>query len=149
MMEKILVVEDDTQLRTVLGRILRGEGYEVALAENGSGAIAHLQETSVDLVVTDLYMPDMDGIELVIHLSGAEAPCPVLAISGGGYLDSASALERATALGVHRTLAKPFSPWEFLEAVRQTLDSHEAREAEAEGAESPAPDGGTRSGVKS
>lgn len=120
-MSRILIVEDDTPLRRVMGRILAREGHDVSLAADGRDALRFLAETTVDLVLTDLYMPGVDGVEMTIRLLADGSPVPIVAVSGGGFAEAEAVLARARGLGVAATLAKPFSPWELLRVVKRAL----------------------------
>jgi two-component system response regulator (stage 0 sporulation protein F) len=106
----ILLVDDDEQLRTRLARFLERLGYHVLMAADGKGAMTVLAETSVDLVVTDINMPDMDGIEIIMALQEAASSVPVIAMSGGGLFDKEMLLDSAGAFGAVVTLEKPFEP---------------------------------------
>ncbi len=122
-MARILIVDDDQAVLAVIGRQLRVEGHEVVEARNGREAAALLEMGSVDLVVTDIYMPEMGGIEFLIRLLYRLPQARIIAISGGGYRDKQDLLERARALGAVRTLAKPFSRDELVLAVNEVLES--------------------------
>jgi YesN/AraC family two-component response regulator len=80
------------------------------MAADGKGAMTVLAETSVDLVVTDINMPDMDGIEIIMALQEAASSVSVIAMSGGGLFDKEMLLDSAGALGAVVTLEKPFEP---------------------------------------
>lgn len=120
-MAHILVIDDDDAVRETVGKFLVSDGHEVLEAPDGAVAMRLLEETPVDLVIADLYMPNMDGIELTIRL-GQQAPgVKILAISGGGHVAKHELLEVAQRLGARRTLAKPFSQQELLSLVRELL----------------------------
>ena len=123
-MTRILLVEDDSDLRSVLAEVLTRGGYEVIEARNGEEAVLLFRQAPVDLVVTDLLMPEKDGFETLMELR-AEKPAPkILAMSGGGELSSAIYLRMAGRLGASLVLAKPFGTAEFLAAVQKlTLSS--------------------------
>jgi DNA-binding NtrC family response regulator len=95
-------------------------GYHVLMAADGKGAMTVLAETSVDLVVTDINMPDMDGIELLRSVQKRSA-IPVIAISGGGLIPVEVLLRNAELLGAVHTLAKPFELDEIRDAVARAL----------------------------
>ena len=83
-------------------------GHDVVEAPDGSDGIELLRDDSFDLVITDINMPDMDGIEVIDHLREAAARCPVIAISGGGLFAKELLLKNAEMLGAVSTLPKPF-----------------------------------------
>jgi two-component system, OmpR family, response regulator MprA len=85
---QILIVDEDPAVRTTLGMFLMSAGYDVATADNGITAVAHLSSTVPDLLVTDLNMPLMSGIELISHLRSLHPKVPIVAMSGD-YLGEA------------------------------------------------------------
>lgn len=119
-MARILLVEDDDTLREVLAATLRA-GHHVALeAANGRGVVAACQTLEVDLVVTDIVMPDQEGIGILIELRREYPDLPVIVMSGA-VGRSGLYLELAGKLGARRTLTKPFTPGQFLQAVTEVL----------------------------
>jgi DNA-binding response OmpR family regulator len=115
---RILIVDDDPAVTRFASRALTHAGFEVLLAENGRRAMTILREQSVDLVITDIVMPEMEGLELIGALRRSQPLLPVVAISGafdGQYLDM------ALVLGARASLRKPLSTSKLLETVRQTL----------------------------
>ena len=106
-MADILVIDDDPQMRQLITRILRGAGHTVREAEDGRGGIEAYSERPSALVISDIVMPDMDGIEVIRILRGEGAEIPIIAISGGS---DPLYLRAATALGATASLKKPFSP---------------------------------------
>jgi DNA-binding response OmpR family regulator len=119
-MRRILVVDDDPDIRELARRILVRAGYEVRAAENGLRAMALLDGGAYDAVVTDIVMPDMDGIEFLKAMRAAGCAPPVLAMTGG-VRHSDIYMRCAELYGASRTLAKPFTPTELLEAVKAVL----------------------------
>ncbi len=121
-MASILIVDDNPQLRRVLGEVLSCEGHDVTLAENGVEALEQYEGEPAELVITDLYMPEMDGIELLIRIRHGFPEARVMAISGGGYVAKHPLLDDARLLGAGVTLSKPFRHEEFIDAVERALD---------------------------
>ena len=121
-MADLLVVEDDEAVRSAVGRILREAGHSVAVAEDGAAALSHFESQPVDLIVTDVYMPDMDGVEFLIRLGQLETTVPVVVISGGGWASAGDVLERARALGAAATIEKPFDPDGLIGVVEAVLE---------------------------
>ncbi|MDX1493191.1 MAG: response regulator [Longimicrobiales bacterium] len=119
----ILVVDDDDRLRRDITALLRRSGYRVTEAGTGKEAVRLLEESGMDLIVTDINMPDMDGIELIVSVSRQQPPTPVVAISGGGYMPRELLLANADLLGAVETIAKPFEASDLLDAVRRALAS--------------------------
>ena len=116
-MAKILIIEDDAEVRALIRRLLEGEGYDVQVAENGVDGIEAFRAGSPDVVITDLSMPRQDGIETIKEIRGIDAETKILAISGGGPYSPKTHLKRARRVGAQETLAKPFAPSGLLNAV--------------------------------
>lgn len=120
-MKRILLIEDEAPVRQVICHMLESGGYEVVEAEHGAAGLWQLQTQAVDLVVTDLFMPEKEGIETIKELRKTYPAVKILAISGGGRSGNMLFLANATHFGAHRTLAKPFSRQELLDAVAALL----------------------------
>jgi DNA-binding NtrC family response regulator len=123
-MPRILVIDDDTTVRTTVRVLLERAGYEII--EAGDGKEAGRMLDGVDLVITDLLMPEVDGVDLIALIRREGHKVPVIAMSGGGKVDSKSYLEVARALGAFATIAKPFDLDHLLETVRDALASRGA-----------------------
>lgn len=107
-MSHILIVDDDSDLRHVLERFLILKGHQVYSAGNGKAAIALIEKNQIDLVITDILMPDMDGYELISELRHHPAPPRIIAMSGGsGRLDMDYLLRMARTMKVDKLLEKP------------------------------------------
>ncbi len=120
-MSHLLVIDDESLVREVVAKILMAAGHQVHQATNGHQALALLRTEPIDLVITDLVMPDCDGIELIMALRHQFPALPVIAMSGAIH-NAALYLNIATNLGVRHTLAKPFGAEALLDAVDQTLE---------------------------
>lgn len=120
-MARVLLIDDDERLLRTLSEVLREAGHEVAEAHDGKQAIRWLADESADLVVTDLYMPEMDGIEFLIRLHTECPDTPVIAMSGGGYMAKEELLRNAQMLGAVEILEKPFDANKLLEIVDRVL----------------------------
>jgi DNA-binding NtrC family response regulator len=113
-MADILIIDDDHQMRRLLTRILTGAGHSVREAKHGRDGVAQFHEQHSALVITDIVMPDMEGIETIVSLRRDSASVPIIAISGGSdplYLRAASGL------GATASLEKPFHPDQLLALV--------------------------------
>ena len=106
----------------MLKEILEREGYEVVDAQNGKEAIAIQETHPSDLIITDLIMPEQDGVETIIILTQKNPSTKIIAISGGGRIGPRDYLEMATALGANKTFCKPFKRFEIISAVKELLD---------------------------
>ncbi len=120
-MASILLVDDYPAFRRVLGAVLSSEGHDVTLAESGAEALELYQGEPTDLVITDVYMPEMSGIELLIRIHHAFPEARMMEISGGGYEAKHRLLDDARLLGAVETLSKPFEHEEFLDSVERAL----------------------------
>lgn len=116
----ILVVDDEPDIRTLVQEILQDEGYQVSTAEDGGSARHALRERRPDLVLLDIWMPDVDGITLLKEWSeGDGIPCPVIMMSGHGTVETAV---EATRLGAYDFLEKPLSLAKLLLTVERALE---------------------------
>lgn len=115
---RILLVDDDDSLRLALRRALEMEGHTVVEASNGKRALERLHATAVDLVITDIIMPDCEGLELTLKLHKTHPHLPIIAISGGGNWTPEFHLKLARHAGAAHVLAKPFAVEELLEKIR-------------------------------
>ena len=114
-MARILVVDDDESIRFLLRAVLERQGYEVIEAENGYEGLLCYHAEPTDLVITDLEMPVMNGLQLLLALQHAVPPAVVIAISGNPH-----ALTQARTLTPH-TIAKPFEPRQVITAVQMLV----------------------------
>lgn len=113
----ILIIEDDDTLRKIMAKVLRMAGHEVMEAENGEVGLRLFDKASFDVVVTDLLMPEKEGIETIMELREKVPDLKILAVSGGLRTDKEGPLQDAEALGADASLAKPFTVEEFTTAV--------------------------------
>ena len=119
-MADILIIDDDRQMRRLLTRILTGAGHTVREAENGRDGIAEFQRQRAALVISDIVMPDVEGIETILTLRGEEPEIPIIAISGGS---DPVYLRAAGKLGATATLEKPFLPNQLLALIDGLLSA--------------------------
>lgn len=117
----ILVVDDDPEIRSTLKKILEISGHTVHTASSGLEAHKHLQAMPVDLMITDIVMPDQDGLESMRKARELHPDLPVIAMSGGGRLRTDNYLRLAKAFGASGVLEKPFDTQALLEVVNQVL----------------------------
>ncbi|MBI5772472.1 MAG: response regulator [Verrucomicrobia bacterium] len=120
-MAKILLADDDAALLKMVQLMLRRAGHEVTTATNGNEALRRAAESQFDLVLTDLIMPDKEGIEVILALRKKLPGLKVIAMSGGGRVNVNDNLALARTLGAAQTLAKPFSGQELLAAIEAVL----------------------------
>jgi len=123
-MAKVLVVDDEAPIRALVSKILIKDGHEVMEAENGQIASDLFGRSAVDLIITDLVMPEKNGIEMILELKKNNPGVNVIAISGGvgfsGYFDLLSV---AQLLGAKHIIKKPFTVDDIRRAVNDMLVS--------------------------
>jgi len=118
----ILLIEDDPQYLILIKRLLEDDGHTVRTAENGAKGLKNYMQDPASVVITDIFMPDMDGIELIRTLFKQQTRPVVIAISGGNRRMSPHfTLDVAQTLGVQQTLMKPFSRGELNMALERLL----------------------------
>ncbi|MCZ6888713.1 MAG: response regulator [Gammaproteobacteria bacterium] len=120
-MSHFLVIDDDLQILEVLSEMLKLEGHTVTTASDGKQAAKCLTCETFDLVITDLIMPEKEGLETIADLRQEHAGIPIIAISGGGRIGPMNYLETATGIGADATLAKPFARDELISVVNHLL----------------------------
>lgn len=121
---RILIVDDDRCTRAVINATLAKLGYQTRTADDGRAALALHDAHPADLVITDIFMPEMDGIELIMALRRQRDAPKIVAVSGGGVLCGGDVLEMATMLGADAAVEKPLR---LLGLVRTVNDLLEAR----------------------
>ena len=119
-MANILIVDDEPMVRQALVEMLEFSGHTVANAENGKEAAKKLQNATFDLLITDILMPERDGLETIMALKAERKSLPVIAVSGLNA-DSSLYLHMAKKLGARRTLPKPFTLEQLTSLVNEVL----------------------------
>jgi DNA-binding NtrC family response regulator len=120
--KRILIIDDEPTALDLLQRILSAEGYEVVLATNGREGVERFQQYPCDLVVTDMVMPEKDGLQTILDLRLDAPDLPVVAISGGGAISKERYLAVAGYLERVETLAKPFAVQALIDVVKKLLE---------------------------
>lgn len=121
-MARILVIDDEESVRDALVMLLEHEGHEIDSAVNGEIGLKKFQENPFDLVVTDIVMPDKEGIETIKDLRAISPDVRIIAISGGGRTGNTGFLDVALRLGADSAMLKPFNRGHFLHIVRDCLE---------------------------
>jgi len=124
-MARILLIDDDDPLRELLAQALRQAGHTVVEAVDGRQGMELYRTTEIDLVVTDLIMPEQEGVETILALHHDRPKLPIIAISGG-VSNSRLYLDIAGKIGADRMLAKPFKSAELIELIDALLTSPDA-----------------------
>ena len=119
-MSSILVVDDDPSVRCVVTEMLKIEGHKVVSAPDGRGVLGLMSRHDIDLVITDLIMPEKEGLETIADIK-RESDLPVIAISGGGKIGPTNYLESARFFGADAVLAKPFARRDLVDTVSSLL----------------------------
>ena len=114
-MAHVLVVDDDSDIREGLCHLLEGYGHSVTEAENGIVGLERLASTKVDLVLIDIVMPQMEGVETILTMRRTQPGQKIVAMSGSD--PKHSYLDFAKAFGANAVLTKPFQPAELLETI--------------------------------
>lgn len=120
-MARILVIDDEAPIRRLLSQALASAGHEVLEAADGREALRIHQDRPSDLVITDILMPEQDGLEVIMALRRDTPGLKIIAMSGGGMFQQEAALQMAAPLGALATLRKPFDILSLLEVVRNAL----------------------------
>lgn len=120
-MSLILVIDDDDVIRLLLHRVLEREGHSVASAADGERGLAAYHALKPDLVITDIIMPEKEGIWTIRQIRQDSTAARILAMSGGGSIIKDDVLDIARQLGADGTIAKPFTTKELIEKVRAIL----------------------------
>lgn len=128
-MALILVVDDEPLMRRTLRAGLEAAGHQVEEAEDGNEALKKFTELKPDLVVTDIVMPDREGVETIGAMRRLAPDAPIIAMSGGGSVGGTLFLELAEQLGATRTVAKPIRNADLLRLVDECLGARRAAEA--------------------
>ena len=115
---KILVVDDDYLMRHMLELLLCGNGYEVVTAADGARGMTIFRSFAPDLVITDILMPEQEGIETIRLMRHERPDAKIMAISGGAQLRNFDVLPMAAKLGADEVMHKPIDPAELLSRVR-------------------------------
>ena len=120
-MKRILIIDDDEQLLKMLGQMLDRNGYEVVKASNGNVGLKLYRENPADIIITDIVMPEKEGIGTIMELRRDFPNVKIIAISGGGRIGPDQYLPLAKGLGAKYTFEKPIGREELLNAIRKLL----------------------------
>ena len=120
-MASILLIDDDDDLRSIVAMMLTSAGHLVREAADGSAGLKLYRENPADIIITDLVMPEKEGLAVIIELRKINPQVRIIAISGGFAFDSKLYLSMARKLGADQVLHKPFLPEELKAAVNALL----------------------------
>jgi len=120
-MKSILVVDDDPLVAKTVQRMLATDEWDVRLARDGRDALEQVSRQTPDLIVTDIIMPDMEGLEIIAALQKTNPHIRIIAVSGVGRGNDVSYLDYAEKLGAYATLTKPFRREDLLRIVHEAI----------------------------
>lgn len=119
---RILVIDDDPILNSMLVQMLTGVGYDVHFALDGKKGLAMYLAQAFDLIITDIVMPEKEGLEVISAIRKRNRTIPIIAISGGGRIEPDLYMVMAKQFGADYAFQKPFEKESFLAAVRECLE---------------------------
>jgi len=123
----VLLADDEAEIRNLIRGWLERSGHQVTTAVNGVEAAAIMQAKVFDLLVTDVLMPESDGVELISKMKRSSSTTRILAMSGGGrVMEGTDCLRMAQGLGAHAAVMKPFTRDQFLTAVALATNGQSA-----------------------
>ncbi|OEU65264.1 MAG: response regulator receiver protein [Desulfovibrio sp. S3730MH75] len=122
-MPRILVVDDDPISRQILRAMLEKEGHTISEAEDGVKAINNYDKDRIDLVITDIFMPEKEGVQTVRELMKENPDVKIIAVSGGSSSANYDSLDWVKMFGVKHTFTKPFNSKEIIAAIDELLSN--------------------------
>jgi DNA-binding NtrC family response regulator len=122
-MGHILIIDDDEQLRKMIRKTMEQAGHRVDELENGSKAMERYCENHYDVIITDIIMPEKEGVETIIEICSVYPEAAIIAMSGGGRISSTDCLSMAGNLGARYVFSKPFERKQLLQAVEEIISS--------------------------
>jgi DNA-binding response OmpR family regulator len=120
---RILVIDDDPDVRGSLSKILTRAGYEVVVAAEGAAGIELQHNDPADVIITDIFMPGLDGLQTIRQLKKEGSVVRIIAVSGGDRTGTMDLTEQAGLMGAFKVLRKPFEMADVLAAVKAALDA--------------------------
>ena len=126
-MERILVIDDEPHILLMVKKMLERAGYEVDLASNGSEGLRLFSKLRPGLVITDIIMPEKEGLETIREMKRISSDLKIIAMSGGGKISADNYLETAKIFGASRLIEKPFSQKQLLTYVEELMGPGERK----------------------
>ena len=120
-MQKILIIDDESHILLMLKKMLERAGYEIEIAASGTEGIELFKKSRADLVITDIIMPEKEGLETIREMRRIKSDLKIIAMSGGGKVSADNYLEIAKIFGASKAIAKPFTQKEMILAVKSLL----------------------------
>ena len=122
-MRRILVIDDDGDYTQSIKELIEADGYEVVICNNGRDALKMQGLRPIDIIVTDIIMPEVNGLEVILQVRKSHPSTKIIAISGGGLIHAMDLLLMAKQLGASIVLRKPFG-YSLLKTQLKNLNSH-------------------------
>lgn len=123
-MHRILIIDDEHHILLMLKKMLERSGYEIDLASNGDEGLRIFRNSPSDLVITDIIMPEKEGLETIREMKKMQPELRIIAMSGGGKISADNYLETAKIFGASRIIEKPFNQKDMVSAVKELLDEN-------------------------
>jgi DNA-binding NtrC family response regulator len=124
-MKKILIIDDEPHILLMLKKMLERAGYEIDIASNGLEGLELFKKYPSDLVITDIIMPEKEGLETIREMKRLQSGLKIIAMSGGGKITADSYLQTAKLFGASRVIEKPFTQQQMVEAVNDLISGSE------------------------
>ena len=121
-MKRILIIDDETNILLMLKKMLERAGYEIDLASNGEEGLRLFRNEPSDLVITDIIMPEKEGLETIREMRKMQPEMKIIAMSGGGKISADNYLETAKIFGASRIMEKPFTQQAMVSIVKELLE---------------------------
>jgi len=121
-MQRILIIEDDHHVLLMIKRMLESEGFEINLASNGNEGLEIFNKIPVDLVITDIVMPEKEGLETIREMKRIRSDLKIIAVSGGGKISADNYLETAKIFGASKIIEKPFTKNQLIAAIQEMME---------------------------
>ena len=121
-MKRILIIDDETNILLMLKKMLERAGYEIDLASNGEEGLRLFRNAPSDLVITDIIMPEKEGLETIREMRKMQPEMKIIAMSGGGKISADNYLETAKIFGASRIMEKPFTQQAMVSIVKELLE---------------------------
>ena len=122
---KILLIDDDDVIRLTMQSALKKRGFQVITAENGNIGLELFKKESPHIVITDMLMPNKEGLETISEIRSLKTKVKIIAMSGGGSTQNMTFLKLAEKVGADQLLSKPVKPEQLIMAIENLLDNQE------------------------
>ena len=121
-MQRILIIDDEPHILLMLKKMLERAGYEIDIASDGNEGLNLFEKSPSDLVITDIIMPEKEGLETIRAMRRIQPDLKIIAMSGGGKISADNYLETAKIFGASKVLEKPFGKDDMVAAVKELLE---------------------------